>query len=511
MIRRVFFGIVLVLATMLMATAKEETPNQSNRAAILEINGAIGPATAQYLSRAFKTAREKQFDLIVLKINTPGGLVTSTREINTEILSATVPVVGYVAPAGAHAASAGTYILYATHIAAMAPATNIGAATPVQMGAPGAPNPGNDKKKEDLADKIVEKLKEAKKDQDEKKKKETKDAGKDAKGKAGKKGSKKAAPETSEKSEDSEKKDAPDDPIKVKMMNDLVAYIKSLAQLRGRNAEWAEKAVREAVSLTSKEALEQNVIDLTARDVGELLEKVHGRTVEVGKTKVKIDTKRMVTEKIEPDWQMKFLAVITNPNVAFILMLVGIYGIIFEFWHPGLVGPGVIGGICLLLGLYAMNVLPLNYTGAGLVLLGLAFMAAEAFLPSFGILGIGGVIAFIVGATLLFDADSPEFQLSWTVILSTAAFCGFLFAIVLGYAWRSFRRPITSGTVSLVGTLAEVMEWSRDEGFVWAEGERWKASGMEKLKKGQKVEITHVDGLNVVVGPAANTAANREG
>jgi len=498
MIRKVFFGVVLVLATMLMATAKEETPSSSKRAAILEISGAIGPATAQYLGRAFKTAREKQFDLVVLKINTPGGLVTSTREINTEILAANVPVVGYVAPAGAHAASAGTYILYATHIAAMAPATNIGAATPVQMGAPGSPNPGGDKKKDDFAEKIVEKLKEAKKEDAEKSKaKESKKApeGKDKK---------KEASDESENSKSSEKKLGPDDPMKSKMMNDLVAYIKSLAQLRGRNAEWAEKAVREAVSLTSKEALEKNVINLTARDVGELLEKVHGRTVEIGKTKVTIDTKRMVTERIEPDWQMKFLAVITNPNVAFILMLVGIYGIIFEFWHPGLVGPGVIGGICLLLGLYAMNVLPLNYTGAGLVLLGLAFMTAEAFLPSFGILGIGGVIAFIVGATLLFDADSPEFQLSWTVIISTAAFCGLLFAIVLGYAWRSFRRPVTSGTVTLVGTLAEVVEWSKNEGFVWAEGERWKASGMEKLKKGQQVEIKQVDGLNVVVGPTEN-------
>jgi membrane-bound serine protease (ClpP class) len=495
MVRKAFFGLILVFATMLVATAKEETPVQTPRAAILEIKGAIGPATAQYLSRAFESARKKQVDLIILQMNTPGGLVASTRDIITEILTAPVPVVGYVSPGGAHAASAGTYILYATHVAAMAPATNLGAATPVNMSGPGLP--GQDKKKPSDEQYIKKTLKKAidklKADQQPGK---TADDKKSAK-KDNSKGE-------DDKSEDGEKQLAPADPMKAKMINDMVAYIRGLAQLRGRNADWAEKAVREAASLPSKEALEQNVIDLTARDLGELLEKIDGRVVEVGKTKVTIKTKGMITERIEPDWQMKFLGVITNPNVAFILMLIGIYGIIFEFWHPGLVGPGVIGGVCLLLGLYAMNILPLNYTGAGLVLLGLAFMTAEAFIPSFGILGIGGLIAFVVGSTLLFDADSPEFQLSWVVIASTALFSGLLFAIVLGVAWRSMRRPITSGAAAMVGTLAEILEWSKGEGFVWADGERWKASGDEKLKKGQHVEIKEVEGLNLVVGPTAN-------
>jgi membrane-bound serine protease (ClpP class) len=485
MLRKLFFSLILIVATMLVAVAKEETRDNSPRAAILEIKGAIGPATAQYLNRGFKTAHEKQVDLIILEMNTPGGLVTSTREIITEILTAKVPVAVYVSPAGAHAASAGTYILYAGHVAAMTPGTNVGAATPVQMGGPGGPSKDKDgEKKKDLAEKILEKL-------TANKKKDAKEAT-DKNEKGGKSDNKKA--------EKSEKKLGPDDPMKSKTVNDLVAYIKSLAQLRDRNVEWAEKAVREAASLPSKEALEMKVIDLTARDMGELLEKIDGRVVEVAKTKVTIKTKGMVTERILPDWQMKFLSVITNPNVAFILMLIGIYGIIFEFWHPGLVGPGVIGGICLLLGLYAMNILPLNYTGAGLVLLGLAFMTAEAFLPSFGILGIGGLIGFIVGATLLFDAESPEFRLSWPVIISTSLFCGLLFIIVLGFAWRSFRKPVTTGTGTMIGNSAEILEWAKGEGFIWADGERWKASGDDKFKKGQRVEIKQVDGLNVVVG-----------
>ena len=501
MLRKIFFGLILAFATMLVAVAKEETQDNSPRAAILEIKGAIGPATAQYLNRGFKIAHEKKVDLIILEMNTPGGLVTSTREIVTEILTAKVPVAVYVSPAGAHAASAGTYILYAGHVAAMTPGTNVGAATPIQMGGPGSPGKNSEKKK-DLTEKLLEKLTEGEKRD---KEKTQKPAGKQASDKNQKKG------KSPDKKADLPNKNlVPDNPIKSKMVNDLVAYIKSLAQLRGRNVEWAEKAVREAASLPSKEALEIKVIDLTARDMGELLEKIDGHVVELGKIKVTIKTKGMVTERIKPDWQMKFLSVITNPNVAFILMLIGIYGIVFEFWHPGLVGPGVIGGICLLLGLYAMNILPLNYTGAGLVLLGLAFMTAEAFLPSFGILGIGGLIGFVFGATLLFDAESPEFRLSWLVIISTSVFCGLLFIIVLGFAWRSMRKPVTSGTGTMIGNPAKILEWAKGEGLIWADGERWKAIGDAKFKKGQYVEIKKVDGLNIVVGEPSDQIEQKD-
>ena len=456
MIRTILFGGFLILGTMMLAVAEEETPTSINRAAIVTIDGAIGPATVEYVKRAMEIVRKKEHNLVILKINTPGGLVDSTRKINTMILNAPVPIVGYVAPSGAHAASAGTYILYATHIAAMAPGTNLGAATPVQIGRP------NSQRNEPKVEKNPKKGLEQKKT-------------------------------------NNDNSVSPKSPMQTKAINDLTAYIKSLAEIHGRNVEWAEKAVTEAATLTARGALKNNVINIITKDVSELLVKLHGRSVELSNSSVILDTKNMAVDKIDPDWQIQLLSVATNPNVAFVMMLIGIYGIIFEFWHPGLIGPGVIGGICLLIGLYSTNMLPLNYTGAGLLILGMAFMTAEAFLPSFGILGIGGIISFIFGSTLLFDTDSPEFQLSWIIIISTALCCCALLSFILGYVWRSFKRPVMSGTEILIGTIAEVLEWSDDEGSVRAEGERWKASGMRDLKKGQKVKIVKLVGLSVIV------------
>ena len=349
MIRTTLFGIFLILGTMMLAMAKEETPAPLNRAAIITIEGAIGPATVEYVKRAIEIVRKRNHKLVILKINTPGGLVDSTRKINTMILNAPVPIVGYVAPSGAHAASAGTYILYATHIAAMAPGTNLGAATPVRIGGPGTQS---------------------------------------NKPKVGKK----PKNELEEKKTGNGTSVSPKSPMQTKAITDLIAYIKSLAELHGRNSEWAEKAVTEAATLTARGALKNNVINIIANDVSELLVKLHGRSVEPNNSPVTLDTENMAINHIDPDWQIQLLSIATNPNVAFVMMLIGIYGIIFEFWHPGLIGPGVIGGICLLIGLYATNMLPLNYTGAGLLILGMAFMTAEAFLPSFGILGIGGII-----------------------------------------------------------------------------------------------------------------------
>ena len=456
MIRTTLFGIFLILGTMMLAVAKEETPDPLNRAAIITIDGAIGPATVEYVKRAMELVRKRDHKLVILKINTPGGLVDSTRKINTMILNAPVPIVGYVAPSGAHAASAGTYILYAAHIAAMAPGTNLGAATPVRIGGP---------------DTQSNKPKVGKKPKNEREKKKTGNG-------------------TSV---------SPKSPMQTKAINDLIAYIKSLAELHGRNSEWAEKAVTEAATLTARGALKNNVINIIAKDVSELLVKLHGRSVEPNNSPVTLDTENIAINHIDPDWQIQLLSIATNPNVAFVMMLIGIYGIIFEFWHPGLIGPGVIGGICLLIGLYATNMLPLNYTGAGLLILGMAFMTAEAFLPSFGILGIGGIISFIFGSTLLFDSDSPEFQLSWVIIISSALFCFFLLSFILSYVWRSFKRPVMSGTENLIGTMAEVLEWSDGEGSVRAEGERWKASGMRGLKRGQRVKIIRLVGLSVIV------------
>ena len=440
----------------MLAVAKEETPTSIKSAAIITIDGAIGPATVEYVKRAMKIVGKKNHELVILRINTPGGLVDSTRKINTMILNAPLPIVGYVSPSGAHAASAGTYILYATHIAAMAPGTNLGAATPVQIG--GSDTQGNKPKVEKNPKEDLEQ------------------------------------PRTSNGTGVS-----PKGSMQTKAINDLIAYIKSLAELHGRNSKWAEKAVTKAATLTATGALKNNVINIIAKDARELLVKLHGRSVEISNSSVKLNTKNMAIDYIDPDWQIQLLSIATNPNVAFVMMLIGVYGIIFEFWHPGLVGPGVIGGICLLTGLYATNMLPLNYTGAGLLILGMAFMTAEAFLPSFGILGIGGIISFIFGSILLFDTDSPEFQLSWIVILSSALFCCALLSFILSYVWRSFKRPVMSGTENLIGTMAEVLEWSDDEGSVRAKGERWKASGIHGLKKGQKVKIVQLVGLSVVV------------
>ena len=455
-IRTTLFGIFLILGTMMFAVAEEETPSPPKYAAIITIDGAIGPATVEYVKRAMKIVGKKNHELVILRINTPGGLVDSTRKINTMILNAPLPIVGYVSPSGAHAASAGTYILYATHIAAMAPGTNLGAATPVQIG--GSDTQGNKPKVEKNPKEDLEQ------------------------------------PRTSNGTGVS-----PKGSMQTKAINDLIAYIKSLAELHGRNSKWAEKAVTKAATLTATGALKNNVINIIAKDARELLVKLHGRSVEISNSSVKLNTKNMAIDYIDPDWQIQLLSIATNPNVAFVMMLIGVYGIIFEFWHPGLVGPGVIGGICLLTGLYATNMLPLNYTGAGLLILGMAFMTAEAFLPSFGILGIGGIISFIFGSILLFDTDSPEFQLSWIVILSSALFCCALLSFILSYVWRSFKRPVMSGTENLIGTMAEVLEWSDDEGSVRAKGERWKASGIHGLKKGQKVKIVQLVGLSVVV------------
>ena len=338
----------------------------------------------------------------------------------------------------------------------MAPGTNLGAATPVRIG--GSDTQGNKPKIE----------KNPKKDLEQKK--------------------------TSNGTSVS-----PKSSMQTKAINDLIAYIKSLAELHGRNSKWAEKAVTEAATLTAKGALKNNVINIIAKDVSELLVKLHGRSIGLGKSPVTLNTKNMAIDHIYPDWQVQLLSIVTNPNVAFVMMLIGIYGIIFEFWHPGLIGPGVIGSICLLIGLYATNQLPLNYTGVGLLILGMAFMTAEAFLPSFGILGIGGIISFIFGSILLFDSDSPEFQLSWIVIISSALFCCALLSFILSYVWRSFKRPVMSGTENLIGAMAEVLEWSDDKGSVRAEGERWKASGMRGLRKGQKVKIVQLVGLSVIV------------
>ncbi|QOZ69687.1 NfeD family protein [Bradyrhizobium arachidis] len=448
-------GVVALICGLRPSPAEEN----SRLALIVSIDGAIGPASASYVKEALAKASERRAEVVLLRMNTPGGLNSSMREIIADVLASPIPVVGYVAPSGAHAASAGTYILYATHIAAMAPGTNIGAATPVQIGGPlgGAPDKGGKDKKD---------------------------------------GDQQSEPKD-------QSKDQLKDPMTAKATNDAVAFIRSLAELRGRNAEWAEKAVREAATLSANGALAAHAIDLVARDQAELLRQLDGREVEVagGKTQ-RLVTKDAVVEAIDPGRISRFLAVITDPNVAFILLMVGIYGVIFEFISPGAVAPGVVGAICLLIGLYALNLLPVNYAGLALMLVGLVLLTVEAFNPTV-VIGLGGIVAFVLGALMLFRGEAPGYQLSWWVIGTTAAvFVGFVL-VVLGSLRRAAKAPERVGAQAMRGLPAEVLDWSGSEGHVFAHGERWQARGAETFKPGERVEVANVIDLTLLIRRAS--------
>ncbi|MER9306242.1 nodulation protein NfeD [Mesorhizobium sp. M0293] len=420
----------------------------------VEMDGAIGPASARQLKEALAKAAERHAEVLILEIDTPGGLVTSMREMIADILASPVPVIGYVAPAGAHAASAGTYILYATHVAAMAPGTNLGAATPVELGGlPSLPG-GGDQNKDDQ---------------------------KDATGPPA------------------------DDAMMTKVTNDAVALIRSLAELRGRNADWGEKAVREAASLSAGAALQAHVVDLVAHDTAELLQLADGRMVEVAGKKQVLATKGLPVETLEPGWLIRLLAVITDPNIAVILMLAGFYGLIFEFTSPGAVAPGVIGTICLLLGLYALNLLPINYAGLALMLLGLAFLVIEAFNPTV-VLGLGGVAAFLLGAAMLLKVEGPGFEMSWAVIGTAAALTLGLALLAGSYLWAARKRLPRVGAQAMHGLPAKILDWSGSEGHVLAQGERWRAKANEPLALGDSVEVADVRDLVLTVRRRNNGA-----
>lgn len=455
-LRRVFP--VFFLAILLLGTGAARSPDSTKRVAILaEITGVIGPATARYVEKAIERAQQAQ--LLIFRLDTPGGLVVSMRDIVKAILASPVPTVGYVAPPGAHAASAGTYILYAMNIAAMAPGTNIGAATPVQIGGlPGLPEPNGEKPGSE--------------------------------------------PPKSDQKDGKPPPVSPGNALAAKSINDAVSLIRGLAELRGRNADWAEKAVREAATLHARQALDEHVIDFVANDIDELLRDINGRKIVLGNHEERtLSTSGITVERFEPDFMTKALGTLANPNIALILMLIGIYGLIFEFMNPGMVLPGVAGAISLLLGLYALQELPLDYAGLALLVLGIAFMIAEAFLPSFGVLGFGGIAAFVIGAAMLIDTDIPQYQVSWPVIVGMAAVSAAFLILFVGYAWRSQTRKVRSGVEQLIGSEAIVLDWSGDRGHVWVEGERWNARSELSFAEGDRVKVKGRSDLTLFVGP----------
>lgn len=431
----------------------------------LTIDEAIGPATDDYIKRALETATESNAEIVIIQMDTPGGLDSAMREIIKNIASSTVPVATYVAPTGARAASAGTYILYASHIAAMAPGTNLGAATPVKIGGISPPTPAKPSPAK------TEKDRQSKDDQT------TGEPDGDADG------------------------DVHETAMQKKLINDAAAYIRGLAELRGRNQEWAEKAVRQAASLPATEALKLNVIDILATSIADLLKQIDGREVSIHGQKRTISTTGLPLIKIDPDWRSRLLSVITNPNIAYILLLIGIYGLILEFSNPGAIVPGTVGAICLLLALYAFQLLPINYAGMGLILLGIVLMVAEAFEPSFGVLGIGGVTSFVIGSIILMDTEAPGFGIDISVIITFAVISAVIFIFVVGMAVKARRRPVVSGLEELIGGEATVVNDFDHKGTVTIHSENWQAVSDTPLHKNQQVKVIDVKGLTLQVEP----------
>lgn len=448
------FVLSLVVLTLFTAPAVAADSPPAKSILQLSVEDVIGPATEDYITRAIESAPGEQIGLIIIRMDTPGGLDSAMRGIIKAITNSPIPVVTYVAPTGSRAASAGTYILYASHIAAMAPGTNLGAATPVQLGSPG--QPATDK------------------------------------------------PETNQDKQQDGKSAS-----ERKAINDAVAYIRGLADLRERNADWAEAAVRQAASLSANDALEQKVIDLVARSTADLLQQLDGRELEVLGQKQVLNTLEMDIQIANPDWRSRLLSVITNPNIAYILMLIGIYGLIFEFSNPGAIVPGTVGAICLLLGLYALQVLPINYAGMALILLGIALMIGEAYQPSFGILGIGGLIAFVFGSIILIDTSAPGYGIDIGVIAAFAISSILMFVVVIGMALKARRRPVVSGMEQLLTGNGTVETVNGERATVLIHGEHWQAISHQPLQPGQRVRVTAADGLTLKVEPV-NESGEKE-
>jgi membrane-bound serine protease (ClpP class) len=436
-------------------------PSAARVATLIELDGPIGPAMSRHIERALAEADRRHSSVVILQMDTPGGLDTAMRDIIKAILASPVPVVGYVAPGGARAASAGTYILYASHVAAMAPATNLGAATPISIGgeqpsaAPTAPTAPADNAKDDK---------------------------------------KPAPPAAAQPATAGERK----------AVNDAVAYIRALAQMRGRNADWAESAVRGGASLSANDALQQHVVDLIAADVPDLLKQLNGRRLKADGRELVLDTKDLAVERIVPDWRTRVLLALTHPTIAYGLLLIGIYGLLLEGYNPGAVLPGVVGALSLLLGLYALQLLAVNFAGLALMALGVGLIIAEFFMPAFGSLGVGGLAAFVIGSIMLFDNQGSGGEVALPVIAGIAISGALVIALIAWLAARARRRPVATGAEAMIGALVEATGDCRDQCVVRYGGELWNARTSSPLRAGQQARIVKIAGLTLWIEPQAN-------
>ena len=479
---RLVFVVTLGLAAALSAPAAEDAGGGA--VWLVELDGAVGPASADLVIRAIEDAGAADAQALVIRMDTPGGLDKSMRDLVKAILGSEIPVITYVSPSGARAASAGTYIAYASHVAAMAPATNIGSSTPVsiapQQQPPRSPSPWRQPPaEEDRA--------------------EGKDGAKDAEEGEGASGSEAGGPEegdgAAEKPAEADRAPPPADAMTRKVINDAVAYLQSLAELRGRNVEWAEKTVRDGDNLRASAALEQNVIDIMAPNLAVLLEELDGREVEVGDEVLTLATAEAELVRVETDWRHELLSIITDPSIAYGLLIIGVYLLMLEFYNPGIMFPAVTGIICLLLGAYGLQMLPVNYAGLALIAVGIGMLILEVMTPTYGVLGVGGVVAFVIGSIILVDSDLPGYQLPIAIIAGFAAATGGVAFFIVGAAVRARAAKVVSGVEGMVGGSALVLEDFQGQGAVRVFGEIWRASSAAPLAKDTRVKITGVDGL----------------